>query len=151
MPGRDAVAGGEWRGLGLTAPVRDRGISLLMQSEPTYHACMAQTIASHIEIRPNRDGQDRAFVDGTRVRVHDVAVLAELHGQTPDQIAEALPHLSLAQIHAALSYYFDHRVEIQQELKDDAEFVERFKTLVGSGPLELRLKSVSSSFSKASK
>lgn len=112
---------------------------------------MAQTIASHIEIRPNRDGQDRAFVDGTRVRVHDVAVMAELHGHMPGQIAEALPHLSLAQIHAALSYYFDHRVELQQELKDDAEFVERFKTLVGSGPLELRLKSVSSSFSKASK
>jgi len=111
---------------------------------------MTHTATSHIEIRPNRDGQDRAFIDGTRVHVHDVAVMAELHGQTPDQIAEALPHLSLAQIHAARSYYFDHRAEIQQELKDDAEFVERFKAQVGAGPLELPLKSISPSFSKAS-
>lgn len=111
---------------------------------------MTQMIASHIQIRPNRDGQNRAFIDGTRVRVHDVVVMAELHGQTPDQIAEALPHLSLAQIHAALSYYFDHRAEIQQELKDDAEFVERFKAQVGPGPLEQRLKAVTQSVSASS-
>jgi len=84
-------------------------------------------IATHIEIRPNRAGQDRAFIDGTRVRVQDVAVMAEFQGLTPDQIVEALPHLSLAQVHAALSYYFDHRADIQRELRADEDFVQMFR------------------------
>jgi hypothetical protein len=37
---------------------------------------------------------------------------------TPDQIAEAHPHLGLAEIHAALAYYYDHRERIQREWED---------------------------------
>ena len=58
-------------------------------------------------------------------------------------ITDALPHLSLAQVHAALSYYFDHRDEVQQELKQDEQFVEQLRNLRGPGLFERRLKSVS--------
>ncbi len=102
---------------------------------------MPLTVATHIELRPNRDGSDRAYIDGTRVRVQDVAVLAEFHGRTPDQIADALPHLTLSQIHAALSYYFDHREAIQAEMQNDEAFAEQLCTAQGPGPLERRLKS----------
>jgi hypothetical protein len=34
----------------------------------------------------------------------------------PDEIVEAYPHLSLAQVHAALAYYWQHRDEIEQEI-----------------------------------
>ncbi|MDX1946386.1 MAG: hypothetical protein SFU86_13375 [Pirellulaceae bacterium] len=30
--------------------------------------------------------------------------------------SEAYPHLSLAQIHAALAYYYDHQQEIDQQI-----------------------------------
>ena len=102
---------------------------------------MTRAIATHIEIRSNREGQDRAYIHGTRVRVQDVAMLAEVQGRTPDQIIDAFPHLTLAQVHAALSYYFDHRAEIQDNLKDDEEFVEKLRKLRGPGVLERRLKS----------
>jgi uncharacterized protein (DUF433 family) len=101
---------------------------------------MDPTAVRHIEKRRNRDGQDRAFVVGTRVRVQDVYVLSELHGKTPDEIMAAFPHLGLAQVHAALAYYFDHMDEIQNEIREDDEFVERFRQTMGPGPLERKLR-----------
>ncbi len=68
-------------------------------------------------------------------------MLAEVQGRTPDQIIDAFPHLTLAQVHAALSYYFDHRSEIQDNLKNDEEFVEQLRKHRGPGVLERRLKS----------
>jgi uncharacterized protein (DUF433 family) len=102
---------------------------------------MIQTVATHIELRPNRDGQPRAFVVGTRIRVQDIYVLAEVHGKTADEIVQALPSLTLAQVHAALSYYFDHREAILEEMRDDDEFAKQFRAKSGPGPLEQRLSS----------
>jgi uncharacterized protein (DUF433 family) len=101
---------------------------------------MTQTVATHIEIHPNRDGQPRAFIAGTRVRVQDIYALAEIQGKTPGEIVQALPSLTLAQVHAALSYYFDHRQAIVQEMREDEEFVRQFRALNGPGVLEQRLK-----------
>jgi uncharacterized protein (DUF433 family) len=92
-----------------------------------------------IELRPNHAGQARAYIAGTRIRVQDVYVLAEGQGQSPDEIARAYPHLNLAQIHLALAYYFDHRQEILDEIRQDEAFVARMRMALGPGPLEQRL------------
>jgi uncharacterized protein (DUF433 family) len=97
---------------------------------------MIQIVATHVELRPNRDGQPRAFITGTRVRVQDVYALAELQGNSPDEIVRALPHLTLAQAHAALSYYFDHREAILQEVREYDEYVRVSRDLNGPGPLQ---------------
>ena len=68
---------------------------------------MAQALTNYIEIRPNQDGQPRAHLAGTRVRVQDIYFDSEVHGMSPDRIAAGYPHLSLAQVHAALAYYFE--------------------------------------------
>jgi uncharacterized protein (DUF433 family) len=57
---------------------------------------MIQTVATHIELRPNRDGHPRAYIAGTRVRVQDIYAQAEIHGRMPEDIVEGLPHLTLA-------------------------------------------------------
>jgi len=62
--------------------------------------------------------------------------MAELQGASPDEIVRALPHLTLAQVHAALAYYFDHREAILAEMREDQEFAEHFRALKGSGPIE---------------
>lgn len=100
---------------------------------------MQAEVATQIEIRANRAGQDRAYIAGTRTRVQDVYALAEIQGLTPDQIVEQLPHLSLGQVHAALSYYFDHREQILQELREDEEFVRVMRAQTGPGPFEQRM------------
>jgi uncharacterized protein (DUF433 family) len=97
------------------------------------------TITSHIELRSNRAGSLRAFISGTRVRVQDVYALAEIQGRTPDQIVGSLPELTLGQVHAALSYYFDHRQEILDEIRDDDVLVGKARAATGPGPLEAKL------------
>jgi uncharacterized protein (DUF433 family) len=101
---------------------------------------MSQVIA--IELRPNRSGQQRAFIAGTRVRVQDIYAMAEVHGKSPDEIVEALPDLSLAQVHGALAYYFDHRDAILEELREDRETAARLRQTLGEGPLAAKLNSL---------
>ena len=100
---------------------------------------MERTLIQHIEFRKNRAGQDRAFIAGTRVRVQDIYVDSEVSGKSPEEIVAALPHLTLAQVHAALAYYFDHREEILDELRQDEQFVAVMKERTGPGPLETKL------------
>ena len=97
------------------------------------------TTRPHIEVRPNRDGQPRVYLAGTRIRVQDIYFHAEVHGQTPDEIAAGFPPLTLAQVHAALAYYFDHQDEIQQEIREDRAFVDTMKARMGPGPLQEKL------------
>jgi uncharacterized protein (DUF433 family) len=94
----------------------------------------------HVEIRKNRAGQERAYIVGTRVRVQDIYVDSEVLGKTPEEIVTALPHLTLAQVHAALAYYFDYRDDILDELRQDEEFVAAMKNRTGPGPLERKLR-----------
>ena len=43
-------------------------------------------------------------------------------GETPESIVEkVLPHLTLAQVYDALSYYHDHKAEIDLELAESTE------------------------------
>ena len=53
-----------------------------------------------------------AIVTGTRTPVRAIVELWRL-GVAPEGIPEHLPHLTLAQVFAALSYYADHTEEIQ--------------------------------------
>src|SRR5260370_41363971 len=96
----------------------------------------AQLVATHIELRPNRDGQPRAFIAGTRIRVQDIYAQAEIHGRTPEEIVEGLPHLTLGQVHAALSYLHDHRAEILREMREDEAFVNELRSVAGPSLLE---------------
>ena len=100
-----------------------------------FVATYSQCVATHIELRPNREGQLRAFIAGTGVRVQDVYALSEVQGKTPAEIVQALPHLTLAQVHAALFYYFDHREAILQEMREDDDFGRRLRAAAGPGVL----------------
>jgi uncharacterized protein (DUF433 family) len=93
-----------------------------------------------IEIRTNRSGQARAFIAETRIRVQDIYALSELQGLTPDQIVRSLPHLTLGQVHAALAYYFDHRDEILNEVREEQALASKYRETLGPGPLETKLK-----------
>ena len=57
----------------------------------------------------------RIRVDGTRITVERIATLYK-QGQSPEDIAQTYPHLSLSQIYAALAYYHANREEIEAAL-----------------------------------
>lgn len=56
-------------------------------------------------------------IDGRRIKVPDVAFRHEYLGRGVDEIATEFD-LTLAQVHAALAYYFDHRAEVEQTIAD---------------------------------
>jgi uncharacterized protein (DUF433 family) len=82
---------------------------------------------SYVEIRKNRDDQDRPYVAGTRVRVQDIVIDHERYGQSAEEIARQLPHLSIAQVHGALAYFFEDREAIWQCIRDDEAFVDKMR------------------------
>ncbi|MEK7755556.1 MAG: DUF433 domain-containing protein [Acidobacteriota bacterium] len=77
---------------------------------------MATTAADRIAKTPGVCG-GRARIAGHRVRVLDIVACSEHQGMTPDEIVSNLPSLTLADVHAALAYYFDHLEEIQEEMR----------------------------------
>ena len=55
------------------------------------------------------------IIEGTRTPVRAIVELWR-HGLAPETIPTRLPHLSLAQVFDALSYYSDHHEEIHQHI-----------------------------------
>jgi len=72
------------------------------------------------------------IVEGTRTRVIDIAIEYEVLGRSPDEIIRSHPHVSLYQIHDALSYYYENREELDHKIKQDREFVKRLKGKIPS-------------------
>jgi uncharacterized protein (DUF433 family) len=73
---------------------------------------MATLGATHIHL----DDQGRAWIDETNVKVIEVALDKIAHNSSPEEMHVQYPHLSLAQIHAALAYYYDHKAEFDAEI-----------------------------------
>lgn len=57
-------------------------------------------------------------VKGTRTPVRAIVEWWKF-GASPEEILENLPHLTLSQIFDALSYYADHRDEIEQYIAEN--------------------------------
>ena len=52
-------------------------------------------------------------IQGTRITVGLIAREVEALRMTPDEVIAAHPHLTLAQVHAALAYFYDRRDELE--------------------------------------
>ena len=70
-------------------------------------------------------------IAGHRITVQDVAVWHERSGWSVDRIASEYD-LSLADVYAALAYYFAHREQIDQSIEESRAFVEETKEQTSS-------------------
>lgn len=82
---------------------------------------MQQVLDRHITIDQNVC-HGRPHLAGRRIRVQDIAVWHERMGLSVDEIG-ADYNLSLAEVYAALSYYFDHKAEIDAAIQADRVLV----------------------------
>lgn len=74
---------------------------------------MSTLALAHIEI----DANGVAWIVGANTKVLEVALDKIAYGWSPEEIHFQHPHLSLAQIHSALAYYYDHQQEIDAEIE----------------------------------
>ena len=81
----------------------------------------------------------RARIDGTRIKVKHVYRWVEEQGMTPAQMVEQHPHLTRAQVYAALAYYWSHPDEIAAEIEDEEGLVADLKAKAGPSKLQARL------------
>jgi uncharacterized protein (DUF433 family) len=81
---------------------------------------MELTIARHIEITPGVCGGKPRIV-GHRIRVQDIVIWHERLGYSPDEVVSYYPQLTLADVYAALTYYHDHREEIDTDIREGEE------------------------------
>ena len=82
---------------------------------------MEDTVRQHITKTPGVCG-GRACIAGHRIRVMDVVVCHEMRGMSPEEVVCHFPGITLADVHAALAYFFDNRVEIEAEFRNDEEW-----------------------------
>ena len=64
-----------------------------------------------------RDENGVTWIAETNTKVIEVAMDQAAYGWAAEEIHTAHPHLSLAQIHAALSYYHDHKAELDAQMQ----------------------------------
>jgi uncharacterized protein (DUF433 family) len=93
----------------------------------------AEQGASHID-----DSGARPVVTGTDIKVSQIASEYEHLGMTPDEIAEAHPHLGLAEVHAALAYYYDHQDLIRGDWAQAEELIAKLRQQYPSRFLDRR-------------
>ncbi len=82
-------------------------------------------LPSHLEITPGIAG-GKPRIAGHRITVQDVVTWHELQGRSVDEIS-ADYGITPAEVHAALTYYFDHREEITQAMREGESFVESLR------------------------
>jgi len=97
---------------------------------------MAMIAAPHIK----RDDRGVAWIDDTNVKVIEVVLDRLAYGWSPEEIHFQHPALSLAQIHAALTYYYDHQPALDAEIAGQQDEVRRLREQAGESPLVARLK-----------
>lgn len=73
---------------------------------------MTAVFATQIEV----DTDGVAWVAGTKTKVVEIVLDKIAFGWSPEEIHFQHPHLSLAQIHGALTWYYENQADIDAEI-----------------------------------
>jgi uncharacterized protein (DUF433 family) len=99
---------------------------------------MVAVLNSLIEI----DNEGIPWISGANTKVVEVVLDKMAYGWSPEEMHFQHPHLSLAQIHAALSYYYEHQAEVDADIKRRDRYVEELRAQQPDSPLRQRLQAI---------
>jgi uncharacterized protein (DUF433 family) len=87
---------------------------------------MLPVIGEHIVKTPGTCwGKPR--IAGTRIKVEQVVIWYERMRMRPEEIVSNWPHLKLADVYAALTYYHDHHDEIERDIAEGERLYDELK------------------------
>ncbi len=84
---------------------------------------MVAVLNSLIEI----DEKGVPWISGANTKVVEVVLDKIAYGWSPEEMHRQHPHLSMAQIHAALSYYYEHQAEVDADIERRNRYVEEMR------------------------
>jgi uncharacterized protein (DUF433 family) len=90
--------------------------------------------AAHIRL----DDQGGAWVGDANVKVIEIVLDHLAYGWNAESIQENHPYLSLAQVYAALAWYYDHQPEIDAEIEQQGERLRALRAAAKPSPLKVR-------------
>lgn len=99
---------------------------------------MSATLQQHIVF----DELGRAIIAGTRTRVTEVMRDYVWHKWSPERIHRAYEYLSLAQIHAAFSYYFDNKAAVEEEIDAELREADELRKKLENPTLQAKLRAL---------
>jgi uncharacterized protein (DUF433 family) len=94
--------------------------------DPRAETGSLAVIREHIVCTPDTCG-GKPRIAGSRIQVKHLAIMHERQGMSPEEIVAEFPHLTLADIYAALAHYHDHREAINAEIASDRAWYEEQK------------------------
>lgn len=91
----------------------------------------------HIE---KLDGEPARLQRVPRIRVAQIVMDYLAYGWSPDEMCRQHPYLQPAEAYAAMTYYFDHRDEIDHEIEAEWRQAQRELAQAAQSPLRVRLR-----------
>ena len=97
-----------------------------------------KSVASQIEL----DDRGLAWITGANTKVIEVVLDKIAYGWSPEEMHLQHSHLSLAQIHAALSYYYEHQEALDADIERRHTEVQKMSAESADSPLRRKLLSL---------
>jgi len=98
----------------------------------------ATDVINHIRL----DENGVAWIDNTRIKVIEVAMDWLANRSSAEEMHLQYPHLSVAQIHAALAFYHDHKQEFDKAIAESLERVEKLAAECADSPGRRKLRAM---------
>jgi uncharacterized protein (DUF433 family) len=98
---------------------------------------MASVANQHID---KIEGQPARLARLPGIRVAQIVMDYLAHGWSPDEMCRHHSHLTPAETHAAMTYYYDHQSEINSEIQAELAEVRTAQVAAPPTPFELRMK-----------
>ena len=80
------------------------------------------------------------FIKGTSMKVVELVTSIHAYGWSPEELHFQYPHLTMSQIYSDLAYYWEHKQEIDQDMRRRFEYAEKLRLEAGMSPLVTRLR-----------
>ena len=90
----------------------------------------------HIALSP----EGVPYLSGTQTKVEEVVLDRLAHHWDADEIQRQHPSLTLAQIHSALAYYYDHQEELDRAIDKGLREVAQIRASLATSPIRLKLR-----------
>jgi uncharacterized protein (DUF433 family) len=104
--------------------------------------CVTATFATQIEL----DDRGVAWIAGTKVKVMEVVLDKIASGSSPEEIHFQHPNLSLAQIHGALTYYYENQDTVDGQIRRGLEESDKLAAHLSDAEFRRKLGDLKRSF-----
>jgi uncharacterized protein (DUF433 family) len=81
-------------------------------------------------------------ITGTTTKVVEIVTDQQAYGWSPEEIAFQFPYLTLGQIHSALAYYWDHKVELDEDMARRLAYADEMRSTTPVPPVVERLRAI---------